>query len=76
MLLDGHNSCFDFEFLDYINSLDHCWSVCIGVPYGTSLWQIRDSIFQNGQFKVRITKIKESILSVRMSKMMVVELIP
>jgi hypothetical protein len=76
VLLDGHNTLFNLEFLEYINSTSHCWSVCIGVPYGTSLWQIGDSDHQNDQFKVRITKMKENILMTRMEKMMEIELIP
>jgi hypothetical protein len=36
VLLDGHQSRFELEFLSYINNPAHCWSVCIGVPYGTA----------------------------------------
>ena len=39
-LLDGHGSRMENEFLEYINHPDHPWCVCLGVPYGTSLWQI------------------------------------
>jgi hypothetical protein len=38
VLLDGYNNQFDLEFLENITSNSHCWPVCIGVPYGTSLW--------------------------------------
>jgi hypothetical protein len=58
VLLDGHSTRFDIQFLEYINNTDHKWSVCIGVPYGTSLWQVGDSVHQNGQFKVKITEKK------------------
>jgi hypothetical protein len=62
VLLDGHSTRFGLEFLEYINKTEHRWSVCIGVPYGTSLWQVGDSVHQNGQFKVKITKKKNKFL--------------
>ena len=36
LLLDDHGSCFDLEFLEYVNSVETNWRVCMGVPYGTS----------------------------------------
>ena len=47
-LIDGHQSHFDLDFLKYINDPDSKWNVCIGVPYGTALWQVGDSNQQNG----------------------------
>ena len=38
LLLDGHGSQFELPFLEYITNANHKWMVCIGVPYGTSLW--------------------------------------
>jgi hypothetical protein len=76
VLLDGHSTRFDLEFLNYINNNAHKWSVCIGVPYGTSLWQVGDSSYQNGQLKVKVTKKKEQILETRSTKQMGVEVIP
>jgi len=40
LLLDGHWSRFKLLFLEYINNPMHTWKVCIGVPYGTSIWQV------------------------------------
>ena len=51
VLLDGHQSRFDAQFLEYINDVKHPWCFCIGVPYGTALWQVGDSKEQNGAFK-------------------------
>jgi hypothetical protein len=51
LLLDGHDSRFDIEFLKYIRDDNHPWSVCIGLPYGTHLWQVGDSNAQNGNYK-------------------------
>ena len=44
----SHGSWFDLKFLEYINAPETEWCVCIGVPYGTSLWQVGDSSQQNG----------------------------
>jgi hypothetical protein len=44
LLLDGHQSRFSVNFLQYITDPDHPWKVCIGVPYGTALWQVGDSV--------------------------------
>ena len=43
LLIDGHKSRLEMLFLQYINTpVDH-WVVCLGVPYGTALWQVGDS---------------------------------
>jgi hypothetical protein len=39
LLLDGHHSRLKLPFLRYINDDNHPWTVCLGVPYGTHLWQ-------------------------------------
>jgi hypothetical protein len=38
LLLDGHGSRLELPFLQYLNSPDHEWVVCIGVLYGTFYW--------------------------------------
>lgn len=58
LLLDGHHSRMDLEFLEYINQPGNEWCVCIGVPYGTHLWQVADSSQINGKFKIELTKEK------------------
>lgn len=40
LLLDAHGSMAELNFLEYINSRNNIWIVCIGVLYGTSLWQV------------------------------------
>ena len=62
LLLDGHNSRFDFPFLEYITNDTHKWTVCIGVPYGTALWQVADSKEQNGSYKIALTRAKKNML--------------
>ncbi|KAI2495838.1 hypothetical protein MHU86_18670 [Fragilaria crotonensis] len=67
LLLDGHGSRFDLQFLEYINSRDTMWKACIGVPYGTSYWQVGDSTEQNGCFKMALTKHKRDLLAQKAS---------
>jgi hypothetical protein len=62
LLLDGHGSRFELPFLDYINNPSSKWTVCIGVPYGTNLWQVGDSSQQNGAFKMCLTVEKHNLL--------------
>ena len=63
MLLDGHQSRFDLGFLKYINNKETAYTVCIGVPYGTSYWQVGDSTQQNGCFKMYQSKFKEWLVN-------------
>ena len=52
LVCDAHGSRFKLAFLEYINNPRHKWAVCIGVPYGTALWQVGDSSEQNGAMNV------------------------
>ena len=62
LLLDAHASRLSLEFLRYINADAHKWCVCIGVPYGTHLWQVADSEEQNGKFSNEFAKAKKERL--------------
>ena len=62
ILLDAHSSRFSLEFLRYINDDAHKWCVCIGVPYGTHLWQVADSEEQNGNFTIEFCEAKRVLL--------------
>ena len=66
VLLDGHQSRFSLEFLEYINNSDHKWNVCIGVPNGTAYWQVGDSSEQNGTFKMSFTRAKQLLFELRL----------
>ena len=44
--------------LSLINDPDHKWAICIGVPYGTALWQVGDAEEQNGHFNIMSVKAK------------------
>ena len=69
-LLDGHGTRLETEFLEYVNNPDHQWCVCLGVPYGTSLWQIGDSKEQNGSFNIASSKAKIALLKMKDEKAM------
>jgi hypothetical protein len=58
LLYDGHGSRFEKPFLKYTLESDKHWTCCIGVPYGTSVWQLGDSPEQNGIFKIESKKAK------------------
>ena len=77
LLLDGHHSPLELPFLEYINNKEHEWMVCIGVPYGTHLWQVGDSSQQNGSFKMWVYKIKgEFILCKETSSFSMTDIVP
>jgi len=59
LLLDGHGSRLSVPFLKYINDPTHKWVVCIGVPNGTSIWQVGDSNEQNGCYKMYCSEYKK-----------------
>jgi hypothetical protein len=63
LLLDGHGSRFDFEFLNYVNNDGSKWCVLLGVPYGTHLWQVADSSEQNGCNKMALQKAKDFVIN-------------
>ena len=65
LLVDGHQSQFHTTFLQYITDEKHPWKVSIGVPYGTSLWQVGDSYQQNGRFKIALMNLKKQIIDKR-----------
>jgi hypothetical protein len=62
VLLDGHSSRVDLGLVQYIYDPDHPWSVYLGLPYRTHLWQAKDAPQQNGDFKLYQSKAKEILL--------------
>jgi hypothetical protein len=67
LLLDGHHSRLDLPFIDYIHGNGHEWVACIGVPYGTHLWQVADSPQLNGSFKTELVKAKRQLFRYKQS---------
>ena len=70
LLVDGHQSRLQLPFLQYINEPEDNWVVCLGVPYGTALWQVGDSKEQNGSFNISMTKAKMDLLELKEKKCM------
>jgi hypothetical protein len=58
VIFDGRISRIMGPFLEYVNNLQHWWRAMLDIPYGTHLWQVRDSAEQNGAFKIAMTKWK------------------
>ena len=69
LLLDGHGSRLELPFLRYINTPEDHWVVCLGVPYGTALWQVGDSKEQNGSFNIAFARAKADLLQYKIKKM-------
>jgi hypothetical protein len=49
--------------LKYINNQQHLWTVCLGVPNSTYIWQVADSSEQNGSYKIALAKAKAKYLT-------------
>ena len=65
LLLDGHHSRMEPPFLEYINNPDTEWFVCIGVPYGSHIWQVADSSQCNGAYKTAFAKYKQKVCDMK-----------
>ena len=65
LLLDGHSSRLQTSFLRYINTPEDNFVTCIGVPYGTALWQVGDSKEQNESFNIAMTAEKRKLVQKR-----------
>jgi hypothetical protein len=63
LLLDRHGSLFKLEFLEYINCKEKKWEINIGLPYGTSYWQVGDSTEQNGCFKMVLARERQALVT-------------
>ena len=61
LLLDGHSSRLQTPFLRYINTPEDHYVTCIGVHYGTALWQVGDSKEQNGKFNMAMSYEKRGV---------------
>jgi hypothetical protein len=58
LLCDGHGSSFEEPLLEYTLESNYPWNCCVGVPYGMTVWQVGNSVEQNGTFKIEIKKAK------------------
>ena len=67
-IIDGHQSRFSPNFLEYVNNELHKWGINFGVPYKTELWQIGDSSEGNGMFKSNWYLAKQDLLRFKIEK--------
>jgi hypothetical protein len=65
VILDGHNSQFRSEYLEYCNDEQHLCNPMLGVPYASNLWRVDDSPQQNGAFKIELSKWKRWLSSLK-----------
>jgi hypothetical protein len=63
LIVDGHESRLNIDFLTYINDPSHKWFVSLGVLYATNYWQVGDSAEQNGHFKMVLSNAKRQLTS-------------
>jgi hypothetical protein len=68
VLLDVHQSRLKVPFLKYIHDDNHPWTVCLGVPYRTHLWQVADASECNGSFKMTYYKAKREYIKHKIGK--------
>ena len=61
MIIDGHPSRMNADFLTYINEETPRHVVVVGCPYGTSKWQLHDDKAQNGTFKTMLRIAKKNM---------------
>ena len=65
VIFDGHDSRLQLPFLEYVNTERFgraLWKACIGLPNGTTKWQVGDSKQQNGCFKMSMTRNKDLLV--------------
>ena len=62
ILVDRHQSRTRLPFLRYVNNPTTACKACIGVPYGTHIWQVHGSRELNGTFKIALYRAKQNYL--------------
>lgn len=65
MLMDGHCTNIDMEFIDYVNDGRHQWTICCGLPRDTHLLHVAFSDELNGAFKDEFHSLKQRLLDSR-----------
>ena len=50
--MEAHGIRIESPSLEYVNKSETKWACCIGVPYGTPKWQVFDSKYQEGLYKI------------------------
>jgi hypothetical protein len=76
MILDGHGSRTHYDFLTYVNNDSTLWLPILGVPYGTSIWQLHDDKRQNGAFKGALVDAKRKFFRKKREHCLKPEILP
>jgi hypothetical protein len=63
LVVDGHDSRWLPDFVDYITEPGTEWKLNFGIPHATSYWQVGDSAEQNGHFKMLLGCAKKELVS-------------
>jgi hypothetical protein len=63
LLYNRYRSRFEEPFLEYTLESGRPCTWCIGVPHGTSVWQVGDGVEQNGTFKIESKKAKSDTVT-------------
>ena len=61
IIIDGHPSLMNADFLTYINEEPTRYVVVVGCLYGTGMWQLHDDKAQNGNFKTMLRLAKKKM---------------
>ena len=61
IIIDGHPSRMNADFLTYINEEPTRYVAVVGCPYGTGMWQLHDDKAQNGNFKTMLRLAKKKM---------------
>lgn len=76
IVVDGHSSRMDGGFLRYVNQSKTKWLPVLGVPYGTSIWQVHDDKRQNGAFKMALSHAKSQYIRKKRAHNLKPEIVP
>jgi hypothetical protein len=60
--LDGHGSRLQLPFLQHVSDEKRRWHAALGLPCGTSKWQLGDSPEQNGSMQTHIVLAKRDVM--------------
>jgi len=76
LLLNAHGSRMKLGFPSCLNYVGAKWVVSIGVPYGTTLWEVDDSSQYNGLYKMACTRFKRKLLIMKRRRKMTTSICP
>ena len=63
LMLGGYGGRLGCPILKYTNNPVHTWFTVVDVLYGASMWQVGNSVEQNGAYKIVLSRIKKDIIA-------------